>query len=59
MGIGTEQELEEAMRWYTRAAAQGDQRAKQRMYDLRTYHQAQRRDNGQNLRSQNSDCRIA
>ena len=36
VGIGTPVDLEEARRWYTRAAAQGHERAAQRLRDLRT-----------------------
>ena len=35
MGIGVRQDLEEARRWYQRAAAQGNNRAKKRLTDMK------------------------
>jgi TPR repeat protein len=51
--------MEEAIRWYTKAASQDNQRAKQRLSEIKMYNKMQRKVNAQRLRSENSDCTIS
>ncbi|KAI9142365.1 HCP-like protein, partial [Paraphysoderma sedebokerense] len=57
MGIGVPQSLDEARRWYQRAAAQGNRKAMQRLQELKKYGKALR--NEKPIRNGNdSDCVI-
>ncbi len=59
VGIGIQPNMEEAIRWYTKAASQDNQRAKQRLSEIKMYNKMQRKVNAQRLRSENSDCTIS
>jgi TPR repeat protein len=43
VGVGTQPNLEEAVKWYTKASAQGNARAKQRLAEIKKYNKMQKR----------------
>lgn len=55
MGIGVAQDIEEAKRWYMRAAAQGNKRAMQRIQEIKKLGKTQKR----GLKADKADCIIA
>ncbi|KAF9206494.1 hypothetical protein BGZ49_002362 [Haplosporangium sp. Z 27] len=63
VGIGVKQDLEEARRWYLRAAAQGNTRAKKRLTDMKKLGAMRRgrhdrgRQNGQNG-PEDENCKV-
>jgi TPR repeat protein len=57
VGIGVQSSLDEAVRWYTKAASQDNQRAKQRLAEIKKYNKMQRRIKAdRNNGGDNSDC---
>ncbi|KAG0303888.1 hypothetical protein BGZ98_006172 [Dissophora globulifera] len=60
VGIGTKQDLEEARRWYLRSAAQGNNRAKKRLTDMKkmgAMHRV-RHDRSRQQGSEDDNCKV-
>ncbi|KAI8341872.1 hypothetical protein BC941DRAFT_414721 [Chlamydoabsidia padenii] len=62
-GVGVKQSLDEARKWYMRAAAQNNRRAMQRLSELKKHGNIQQRkkhtrDNGARSHEKDSDCTI-
>ncbi|KAF9938046.1 hypothetical protein BGZ67_000616 [Mortierella alpina] len=64
VGIGVKQDLEEARRWYLRSAAQGNNRAKKRLTDMKKLGAMRRvrpergRQNGQGPGTEDENCKV-
>ena len=56
MGIGVQSSLEEAVRWYTKAASQDNQRAKQRLGEIKKFNKMQRRIQADRTKAESGDC---
>ncbi|KAL7750741.1 hypothetical protein RI367_003698 [Sorochytrium milnesiophthora] len=56
MGVGAPQDLDEARRWYQRAAAQSNRKAMQRLQELKQYGRALRSERPAKDRSEKGDC---
>jgi TPR repeat protein len=61
VGIGTQSNIEEAIRWYTKAAAQNNDRAIQRLAEIKRFNKIQSRIRAEKLRKDgngSSDCNL-
>lgn len=58
VGIGVKQDLEEARRWYQRAAAQGNNRAKKRLTDMKRLGAMRRMRHDRGQASEDENCKV-
>ncbi|KAI3648891.1 hypothetical protein MP228_006745 [Amoeboaphelidium protococcarum] len=58
VGIGVPSNTEEAVRWYTKSASQGNVRAQERVAEIKRHNRLQARMKNQQVRAENADCSI-
>lgn len=59
VGIHVKSDLDDAIFWYTKAADQGNSRAKQRLQEIKKFKKIQKKVEGKSLQKVKSDCTIS